>query len=414
MTVAVALADGFVEIPESLVELAETKIRIDESPGWRYLTIEEFNEGVTSKVTKHLPGGHDQQSHGNRGGKTAKELGIPEPWRDNHTAKFTELVRVSDLKKWIEFDRLAQDPNRVERLADEIAENGFTDEVLIEVRQTELGMDSRQADVLLVEGNHRLAAAEFLGLSHIPAKVLTTDANPIGSGFGHLIHDERKDWRRVQLKITVKDAWRGSGFKKPSTVFRTADIDKVRKHLPGQHDQLSHGRRGVNSQQGGGIGASDLTAYLTSVADFAEEQGQPSFEAMVLQRGKHFVGPTEQENRSLMRDWGVEHGELGDCFMNAQSHVMFGDGGEDLTYVEGYAIASNVPIAIHHAWLVTPDGKVIDPTWRGQSDVNPGVEYYGIPFDNEWLRLRAVETEVWGVFGTGGLSEEEFDDAIAA
>ena len=127
-----------------------------------------------------------------------------------------------------------------------------------------------------------------------------------------------------------------------------------------------------------------------------------------------------------MRDWGVEHGELGDCFMNAQSHVMFGDSGEDLTYVEGYAIASNVPIAIHHAWLVTPDGEVIDPTWRGQKasafgidmkdepSVNPGVEYYGIPFDAEWLRLRAVETEVWGVFGTGGLSEEEFDDAVAA
>lgn len=62
----------------------------------------------------------------------------------------------------------------------------------------------------------------------------------------------------------------------------------------------------------------------------------------------------------------------------------------DLTYVEGYADSDLFPM--EHAWVVDPDGRVIDNTWR-----KPGTVYYGVPFTRKFL-MRAL-----GVSGYYGL-----------
>lgn len=45
------------------------------------------------------------------------------------------------------------------------------------------------------------------------------------------------------------------------------------------------------------------------------------------------------------------------CFYNAQLYILHHDGAR---YFEGYAICNT--LAFHHAWVVMPDGKVIDFT----------------------------------------------------
>ena len=50
-----------------------------------------------------------------------------------------------------------------------------------------------------------------------------------------------------------------------------------------------------------------------------------------------------------------------------------------LTYAEGYALHADVGFPISHAWLLTPDGHAIDPTWD-----SPGC-YFGVPLATAWV-----------------------------
>jgi hypothetical protein len=66
------------------------------------------------------------------------------------------------------------------------------------------------------------------------------------------------------------------------------------------------------------------------------------------------------------------------CFVNA---FHLADAHPELTYVEGFASKRSEPI--HHAWCVTEDGRVVDPTWQ-QHDGDPEPEqweYLGVPFE---------------------------------
>jgi hypothetical protein len=59
-----------------------------------------------------------------------------------------------------------------------------------------------------------------------------------------------------------------------------------------------------------------------------------------------------------------------------------------LTYVEGYAFSS---IPINHAWLITSDGQVVDPTWE------EGSSYFGISFDWQKLANTLQITKSYGI-----------------
>jgi hypothetical protein len=63
------------------------------------------------------------------------------------------------------------------------------------------------------------------------------------------------------------------------------------------------------------------------------------------------------------------------CFQHAAVAAMEE---RSLTYCEGYAI-SIIPVL--HAWLLGPDGKVIETTWKEM-----GHAYYGIPFRTDYVR----------------------------
>lgn len=64
-------------------------------------------------------------------------------------------------------------------------------------------------------------------------------------------------------------------------------------------------------------------------------------------------------------------------YWNCQQLVLASD---SLTYAEGYALHADVGFPIAHAWLLTPDGCVIDPTWD-----SPGC-YFGVPLSTKWVK----------------------------
>lgn len=76
-----------------------------------------------------------------------------------------------------------------------------------------------------------------------------------------------------------------------------------------------------------------------------------------------------------------KHSRMGACYSNAQRLVKkFPD---DLTYAEGFASTLidgclYPPVGLH-AWAITRDGEVIDPTWDN------GVDYFGVPFGRAYF-----------------------------
>jgi hypothetical protein len=95
-----------------------------------------------------------------------------------------------------------------------------------------------------------------------------------------------------------------------------------------------------------------------------------SREALVLRYGHEYRG-------SRWDSWkgrGYRKRRTKECFANAADYSARYS---DLTYVEGFA-ALRQGRPVHHAWCITPDSGVVDPTWS--TDADESTEYFGIPF----------------------------------
>lgn len=82
-------------------------------------------------------------------------------------------------------------------------------------------------------------------------------------------------------------------------------------------------------------------------------------------------------------------GEPRACFRNATTLALEN---RELTYVEGYAYALLFPML--HAWCVTADDEVIDPTW---DEHNPGQHYLGVRFDVQQVLRNSIENDRYGM-----------------
>ncbi|KXO73011.1 hypothetical protein AYJ56_17665 [Brucella anthropi] len=74
------------------------------------------------------------------------------------------------------------------------------------------------------------------------------------------------------------------------------------------------------------------------------------------------------------------------CFAIAQAEVILprNHSQKQFCYVEGYACDLELPIPLHHAWLVNSEGEVFDPTW---SDAEQCV-YFGMKFKTSYVQER--------------------------
>lgn len=96
-------------------------------------------------------------------------------------------------------------------------------------------------------------------------------------------------------------------------------------------------------------------------------------------------------------------GKQKECFGNAAKLVLREP---SLTYVEGYATAI---IPFHHAWCVTPDGTIVEPTLRiGKRDKDHLPRgYFGVPFDWEFVCAYLTEVQTFGLLD--GMSKKSID-----
>ncbi len=93
-----------------------------------------------------------------------------------------------------------------------------------------------------------------------------------------------------------------------------------------------------------------------------------SFEEAVLAYGQPFT--------QVLIPAGRRQGPMKQCYHNALT-AAFGSYGTDtpLTYCEGFAMPMSLGIVVEHAWLLDPQGRVIDPTWDDADDCG----YVGVP-----------------------------------
>lgn len=106
----------------------------------------------------------------------------------------------------------------------------------------------------------------------------------------------------------------------------------------------------------------------------------------ILEHGQHFIrqlAPTQKNWRKLYR--------MKECYRNAYELAL---SDMSFTYVEGVAVGV---IPTDHAWCVTPNGTVIDPTWAGGRQKCS--DYYGVSFDLATLQEIQGVTDCYGVFG---------------
>lgn len=82
-------------------------------------------------------------------------------------------------------------------------------------------------------------------------------------------------------------------------------------------------------------------------------------------------------------------GEPKQCYSNAARALMEDP---DLVYCEGYAMLPGL-IPVHHAWLLGPDGRVLDLTWRD----DPETLYVGVALSFETVVRFAEDTRYYGV-----------------
>lgn len=138
-----------------------------------------------------------------------------------------------------------------------------------------------------------------------------------------------------------------------------------------------------------------LHQHLEAMATFMRALSNPGkplpyagMEDFVLREGRDMdLTPTDPQ---------LEMGTAKECFANATHYMLQNQG---CVYAEGYVISPKLPIAIHHAWVLNPEGLVLDPTleWR------EGAAYMGVSFTRKDLLRRITKSGYYGLFCADGI-----------
>jgi hypothetical protein len=90
----------------------------------------------------------------------------------------------------------------------------------------------------------------------------------------------------------------------------------------------------------------------------------------------------------------IERGTMKECYRNVTLLVMEHP---ELTFVEGFGTTKQTGgIAFLHAWAVTKDGKVVDPTWDNPEDNT----YFGVKYDRAKYLKHIYKAKFYGVMSS--------------
>jgi len=89
--------------------------------------------------------------------------------------------------------------------------------------------------------------------------------------------------------------------------------------------------------------------------------------------------------------------EIKQCFYNCW-HGLFN---RHLKYFEGFVASKKIPVVFEHAWLVTRDNKIIDPTFIIPTPLDRDRipdDYFGMQLDTDWVLKYSVKVKKSGPF----------------
>lgn len=94
---------------------------------------------------------------------------------------------------------------------------------------------------------------------------------------------------------------------------------------------------------------------------------------------KHDVDLKESERFHNMFDTKIKQ-----CFYNCW-HGLFN---RQLRYFEGFVASKKIPVVMEHAWMVTRDNKIIEPTFIIPTPLDEDRipdDYFGMELDTDWV-----------------------------
>jgi hypothetical protein len=107
-----------------------------------------------------------------------------------------------------------------------------------------------------------------------------------------------------------------------------------------------------------------------------------------------YVAAYGEEHKAAPLPDGVQRGIPKECYKNASLLVLERS---DLTYAEGFAQVGSLPgLTFQHAWAVTKDGTVVDPTW----DDPENSKYFGVRYERKAYLQYLYKAKLYGVLGS--------------
>lgn len=106
-----------------------------------------------------------------------------------------------------------------------------------------------------------------------------------------------------------------------------------------------------------------------------------------------YVSAYGQSFKAAPKPADVKKMPLGECYVNATKLVLQRD---DLDYAEGWAHPDGIPFPILHAWAVTKDGTVVDPTLNHPEKS----QYFGIRYARDKYLKSVFRNGYYGVLGS--------------
>jgi len=170
---------------------------------------------------------------------------------------------------------------------------------------------------------------------------------------------------------------------------------------PGSGNFGHSGGKGGEGNPGGSSGPGDETPEVRRQETLASAQtntlAMPFIPPLGSSNGSdavRYIAAYGEEHTAAPLPSDVGRGTPKQCYKNASLLVMER---EDLDYAEGIAYSGELgDLPFQHAWAVTKDGTVVDPTW----DNPENSKYFGITYDRGRYLKYLYKAKLYGVLGS--------------